>query len=87
MARILSGIDWYIEFLGLSADLQYAKLLNILHPLIKRYVPTRNNNRDGKLPWSVNPPRSLKRECSHLWENFKSRRSLLGRNHSSKFQK
>ena len=82
MARILSGVDWDIEFLGLSADLQYAKLLNILYPLIRRYVPTRNINRGGKLPWNVNPPRSQKQECSYIWDNFKSKRSLLGRNHS-----
>ena len=75
MARILSDVDWYDEFLGLSADLQYTKLLNILYPLITRYVPTRNIYKGGKVPWNVNPPRSLKRKCSYLWESFKGKRS------------
>ena len=81
MSDILNVIDWDDELHDLSPDLQYRKFLNILDPMINRYVPLIDLSKKQKLPWNKNPPRNLIQNKSDLWSNFKQLRHSLGRRH------
>ena len=82
IADCISFIDWYDELYTLNAAEQYRTFLNILQPLIERYVPLRTTREVSRLPWSVNPPGSLLRAKASSWNCYKSARSAFGRNSS-----
>ena len=75
----LAEVDWETEFLSMSAQGQYSRLLSLLEVLIERYIPvTRSSN---KPPWTLNPSRSLLREKNIKWLHYKEVRSQHGRQH------
>ena len=80
LARVLSQIDWFDEFFGLNADQQYKMLLNILKPLINSFIPKRQQVKNSKLPWPVNPPNGLLRAKNSAWLEYKLSRHMNGRN-------
>ena len=82
LGRIFENIDWYSELNNLSPALQYSKFLSIVSPLIERFVPLKSYN-STKVPWSLNPPRSLKNERSQRWNDYKSARCFHGRFHQT----
>ena len=78
--NILSDIDWDLEFRFLSAYEALLLLLNILQPLISRYIPCcKERKHHNSLPWKKNPPTSLKRRRAVAWAAFKQARSTFGR--------
>ena len=80
--QVLLNTDWYFELNELPPDLQFDRLLSLLHPLINRYIPLKTTERLAKPPWNTNPPRSLKRERSNAWQRYKNLRFSFGRNHN-----
>ena len=48
-------------------------------PLIDQYVPLHKSGHSNKLPWAVNPPRSLLNTKNEAWSSYKSCRSVYGR--------
>ena len=81
MSSILNVIDWDAEFLNLTPNLQYKKFLNVLDPLIERYIPLAGQSKKDEVPWNKNPPRNLIQNKSLLWSNYKQLRNSLGRRH------
>ena len=81
IGRCLSQIDWDYEFESLDVNEQYETFLNIIQPLVERFVPPIETSRVNSVPWAKNPPRSLRRERSEAWAAYKSSRSLHGRVH------
>ena len=66
ISESLSLVDWYEELFCLGAAEQYKRFLDILYPLIERYVPIAPTYQPDKVPWPTNPPRSLCRAKSEL---------------------
>ena len=60
--------------------------MSILKPLILKFVPSHTPGESRRVPWAVNPPRSLRLERSQPWDEYKSKRSILGRNHNDTTQ-
>ena len=60
----LLDIDWTDELYHLTPNAQYCRLLSILRPLIDRFVPISKSLTKDRVPWTVNPPESLRRERS-----------------------
>ena len=81
MATILDGVDWESELEDFTPNFQYNILLQILKPMIDRYVPVASFGKRLSTPWNRNPPRHLTREKSNLWFHYKSVRQSLGRRH------
>ena len=79
IARCLVDIDWYSELFALGAEEQYDRFLAIMWPLIDQYVPLHKSGHSNKLPWAVNPPRSLLNTKNEAWSSYKSCRSVYGR--------
>ena len=82
IAEALQDVDWEAELLSLPADLQYARFLSIVRPFINNYVPLKKSVDDSFVPWCVNPPRALERECKLAWSHYKTTRSVNGRHHA-----
>ena len=79
MAECLGGIDWQNEFHGLGVIDQYKVFLDILNPLIDIFIPKKANNATRRLPWSVNPPRSIIQARKMAWSEYKTSRGIYGR--------
>ena len=79
IARCLVDIDWYSELFALGAEEQYDRFLAIMWPLIDQYVPLHKSSHSNKLPWAVNPSRSLLNSKNEAWSSYKSCRSVYGR--------
>ena len=82
----LQDVDWNDELSFLGPCEQYARFLSILRPLIRRYVPTSNSASTTRVPWAINPPRSLRSERSDAWRTYIDTRSANGRHHPSSFE-
>lgn len=78
----LEEYDWDLEFAGLGTQEMYNRFLTIINHLVDRFVPT-EGQRDNKPPWTLNPPRQLRREKSYLFDRYKAVRSSLGRRHQT----
>lgn len=77
----LSFIDWDFEFMDLNTDAMFIRFINILTPLIDRYIPIMEFNEGTHNPkWNVRPPQLLKRRRHLLWNQYKVTRSRYGRN-------
>lgn len=77
--RLLQNIDWDYELDQLSPNAAFVKLKDILEPLIVQYIPLCKHTENHRLPWSRNPPTSLKNQRKHAWEEYKDNRSMHGR--------
>ena len=78
IAQCISFIDWNSEFHGLDTHQKYSRLLNILDPLIRQYIPMKTNS-PAAVPWQTNPPRSIIRAKQEAWQSYKLARSRVGR--------
>ena len=81
--RCLADIDWESELDMLMPDAQYLRFINIISPLIDRFVPPKVSSNRSSVPWTKNPPRELIRIKSQAWSAYKVIRVDLGRRHSS----
>lgn len=79
ICECLRDIDWDFEFTYLNPDQMYTRFLDIVDPLIDRYVPSKCFSSSSVPPWLVKPPRALKTQRSHLWEEYKLQRHEYGR--------
>ena len=79
----LQEIDWETEFSGLDTQGMYTRFLEILNILVERFVPASDRDRVRKSPWQLNPPRSLLRDRSRLWQLYKDSRGTNGRSSPS----
>ena len=86
ISRSLRDVDWNDELCFLGPCEQYVRFLSILRPLIKRYVPTSNSASITRVPWAINPPRSLRRERTLAWRTYVDSRSANGRHHPSSYE-
>ena len=75
----LQEVDWETEFSELDTQSMYTRFLEILNNLVERFVPASDRDRARKSPWQLNPPRSLLRERSRLWQLYKDSRATHGR--------
>ena len=78
IAQSLAHVDWNNELGNMDVQSQYNCLLGILNPLIDNFVPTREQE-SVKPPWSINPPRRMKRAKQEAWRRFKQARSQNSR--------
>ena len=83
LSRCLADVDWESELDTLLPDAQYCKFLNIIHPLIDRFVPVKVPSAKSPFPWTKNPPRQLTRERNDAWHAYKSVRFDRGRSSAS----
>jgi hypothetical protein len=74
---VLSGVDWGYELADLSVDGMYSRILEILRPLVERFVPVDNGSR--RFVSVSQPPARLKRERACAWRQFKDVRRVHGR--------
>lgn len=77
--RELRDINWDFEFDNLSAHDAYLRLLEILGPLVDRYVPLTNGLHPVRIPWQTNPPSSLRLRRKTSWSRYKVARAQSGR--------
>ena len=77
IARGLSMVDWESELSGISVEHQYSKFLNIVCSFIDNYVPLLSD-RNNSVPWKVNPPKAMTRNCKEAWCIYKYTTTLLG---------
>ena len=82
----LQGVDCNDELRFLGPCEQYARFLSISCPDIRRYVPTSNSASIIRVPWAINPPRSLRRERTLAWRTYVDARSANGRHHPSSYE-
>ena len=80
ICRELLLIDWEGLFEGLGPDSCYNVFLSYIDDLVDQYVPVTHNGVTSKR--ISDPPRSLLRDRSRAWEDFKRLRGSLGRRHS-----
>ena len=83
MSNCLRDVDWEDEFYTIDAQHQYTKFITILNSLIERFVPVFDCNAQKKLPWAINPPRSLIHDKNVAWVRFKEIRGSYGRTHQN----
>ena len=72
-------VNWQCELLYLSPNEQYVRFLQILRPLIEKFVPAISLTQDRSPPWTLNPPRHMLRRRNQAWDNFKTVRGSCGR--------
>ena len=82
LGRFLREIDWYYELAYLSVNDQYEIFLKVIEPLIDRCIPLCGMKGFNKVPWAVNPPKSLCRQKNVAWSNYKECRSIYGRSNN-----
>ena len=79
LSQCLQMIDWEAELHHLTPDDQYQKFLNIIEPMIAKFVPKVRTGTAHSPPWSLHPPRELQRAKSDAWKKYKSSRTTFGR--------
>ena len=80
ISEALEDINWEAEFMGLNTQEMYDKFLALIAHPIERFIPI-SQDRVGKPPWTLNPPRSMTRRRKLLFTVFKETRSSQGRRH------
>ena len=76
----LAGIDWDYEFMHLEVDEKFVRLLDLIRPLINRFVPIKSYDNSIHPAWPVKCPHSIVRRRKDLWCQYKVVRSTHGRN-------
>ena len=82
MNELLSSFDWDVEFIDLSVNEAYNRLLSIISSLGKSFAPCRSNycqNVPHK-PWKYKPPKNVTSSRSLAWKNYSETRATNGRN-------
>ena len=77
IALELSEIDWDFEFSYLNVQAKYTRFLDILLPLVNRYVPKNTAKHEFRV---VKPPRDLLVRRGNVWNEYKNDRRRYGRN-------
>ena len=83
LSRCFADIDWEAELDMLLPDAQYHRFINIISPLIDRFIPPKLSSNCSSVPWTKNPPRELIRIRSNSWDAYKAIRVELNRRHPS----
>ena len=81
MASCLQIVDWEEELYMLSPNEQYNRFLQIINPMVRKFIPTVTPCSNRRAPWSVNPPRGMKQNKAAAWTQFKNTRREFGRGH------
>ena len=72
MKNHINVIDLPNSFAGLSVESQYQELIGVYAALEERYVPSHEQRNKLNVPWTLNPPRALKKEVSDAWNEYKT---------------
>ena len=80
ISRMLDDVDWDIELVHLDAGQAYSRFLDILSPLVDKYVPLADISvSNSRLPWKSSPPSRMRTKRKEAWKKYKALRSSLGR--------
>ena len=78
-SQCMQQIDWSYELDNLLPDEQYNRFLQILRPMIDKFIPKVQLIEKSSSPWTKNPPRQLTRAKSLAWNDLKEKRRVHGR--------
>lgn len=73
----LQSLDWKYELQNRSANEMFIRLVEILTPLVDRYIPTSVSYCGSSFP--SQPPATLRRARARAWKRYKDLRSTHGR--------
>ena len=74
----IAAVNWEQSFYGLGVEQCYSYFVDILSDSVSRNVPMRRPADKGK--WLIQPPRAMATQRSLLWSDYKTMRSIHGRN-------
>ena len=86
MRTCLDQIDLDSHLRSFPADYQYDIFLDAYRALEDRFVPKHKADNAKNVPWSINPPRALKRAKNNAWNEYKESRRTYGRTHPTTMQ-
>ena len=86
ISECLSLVDWESELYGLSTNDQYNRFCEILTPMIDHFIPEIEISSKRKPPWTINPPRRMRRAKAQAWQEHISARRTYGRRDDRTFE-